>query len=108
MKKEELTELLKPIADSITFSDHFAQKAKERGISSEEILNKIRSLDRLLLIEDQGDEPRGHKYGLLFGTTLSNYDLKVVVSIHSKSLNIITAHLQNVKKKKAYRRWLEQ
>lgn len=58
-------------------------------------------------MEDQGDEPQGHKYALLFSKS-NKYDLKIVVSIKEKRLNVVTAHIQNIKKRKVYQEWLER
>ncbi|HVA82547.1 MAG TPA: DUF4258 domain-containing protein [Candidatus Aquilonibacter sp.] len=107
MEKKEFAELLQGVSYEITFSEHFFEKAKARNIRQEDVIRQVKSLEQLVEIADQGDDPRGHKYGLLFKTGLSNYDLKVVISLRSKSLNIITAHLQNVRKRKGYRKWLE-
>lgn len=86
----------------ITFSKHFEEpKIKLRGITKEEILRYLGKPDSLKMVEDQGEELEGHKYGLLFHKS-NKYDLKVVVSIKDKTLNVIP---RMFKIKKGERRW---
>lgn len=106
MELSEIKKILKMI-ETITFSKHFYEKVRLRGISEEEIVSNLREPDKLLFAEDQGEEPQGHKYALLFSKS-RKYDLKVVISIKNKSLNVITSHIQNIKRRKVYEKWLEK
>lgn len=107
MELNEIRDILKEI-ETITFSKHFyEEKVKLRAIAEEEIKTHLKLADKLIAVEDQGDEPQGHKYALLFSKS-RKYDLKVVISVKEKSLNVITAHIQNIKKRKVYRQWLEK
>lgn len=65
--------------------------------------SRPRRPDALCLVKDRGDDrdPRGHKYLLLFDKS-SRYDLKVVVSILAGKAKVITAHVQNKKRRRAY------
>jgi len=94
--------------ESVTFSKHFSEeKAKLRGITEEEIKDSINSNQKLVGVEDQGEEPKGHKYALLFSKS-RKYDLRVVVSLKDNKVNVITSHIQNVKRRKGYEKWLEK
>lgn len=107
MELSEIKRILKTI-ETITFSKHFQEpKVKLRCISEEEITSNLKEPDKLLSAEDQGEEPQGHKYALLFSKS-NKYDLKVVISIKDKSLNVITSHIQNIKRRKVYEQWLEK
>jgi len=89
-----------------TFSRHFQHKAKIRGISEEEVLSCLKNLQNLSYSEFQGDESQGSKYALLFRKS-GKYDLKLVISIKDKTLNVVTAHIQNKKKRKVLEKWLK-
>ena len=92
--------------ESITFSKHFGvEKVKLRGITKGEIKNNLDSSEKLIVVEDQGEEPKGHKYALLFSKS-HKYDLRVVVSLKDKRLKVITSHIQNIKRRKVYVKWL--
>ena len=107
MEINEIRSVVKDI-EIITFSKHFHdEKVKLRGITEDDIKANLRSLDKLIAVEDQGEEPEEHKYALLF-SKLNKYDLKAVVSIKDKGLNVITAHIQNIKRRKVYKQWLER
>lgn len=108
MELRQLKELIKEIQvkDGITFSKHFNLKGTIRRIGMDEILLKLSTPADAIAMEDQGEEPKGHKYALLF-KKLTNYDLKIVVSIKDSSLNIVTAYIINKKRRAAYLRWLE-
>ncbi|MEM5773195.1 MAG: DUF4258 domain-containing protein [Candidatus Aenigmatarchaeota archaeon] len=94
-------------SEEITFSKHFYEKAKLRGINEEEIKNNLKNPKNLISVEDQGEEPEGHKYALLFSKS-NKYDLKIIVSIKDKRLNVITSHIQNIKRRKVYEKWLKK
>ena len=51
----------------------------------DEIKNNLHSPDKLMIIEDQSGEIKGHKYALL-----------------------ITAHIQNIKRRTVYKQWLKR
>ncbi len=107
MEINEIKIILNEI-ETITFSKHFyEEKVKLRTITKEEIKTHLESLDKLIAVEDQGDEPQGHKYALLFNKS-GKYDLKIVVSIKEKRLNVVTAHIQNIKRRKVYEEWLKK
>ena len=92
--------------ETVTFSKHFYdEKVRLRGLDEEEIKQYLKELEKLIQAEDQGEELKGHKYALLFSKS-NKYDLKIAVSIKGKSLNVITTHIQNIKKRKAYEKWL--
>ena len=57
-------------------------------------------------MEDQGEDYRGHKYGLLFRKS-NKYDLKIVISIKNKTLNVVTTYIQNRKRRKRLEKWLK-
>lgn len=106
MEISELKAVLKEI-ETITFSKHFYdEKVRIRGVSEEDIKNHLKTTN-FIAMEDQGEEPQGHKYALLFSKS-NKYDLKIVVSIKNKSLNVITAHIQNIKRRKVYQEWLKR
>ena len=68
-------------AESITFSKHFGEeKVKLRGITAEEIKSNFNSPVKLIAVEDQGDDTKGHKYALLFSKS-RKYDLRVIMSL---------------------------
>ncbi|MFQ6055677.1 MAG: DUF4258 domain-containing protein [Methanosarcinales archaeon] len=107
MNIEEMKKKLKSIK-TITFSKHFHEpKVRLRGISEEEVKNHLRYPKKLEIVEDQGEDIKGHKYGLLFHKS-NKYDLKVVVSIKNKSLNVITTYIQNKKRRKVFEKWLKR
>lgn len=92
--------------ESVAFSKHFGEeKVRLRGITEVGIKNNISSPVKLIAVEDQGEEPKGHKYALLFSKS-RKYDLRVVVSLKDKRLNVITSHIQNIKRRKVYEKWL--
>lgn len=105
MDVQEMKSDLKEV-ESITFSKHFSEeKVKLRGITEEEINKNFASHAKLIEVEDQGDDTKGHKYALLFSKS-HRYDLRVIVSLKYKKLNVITAHIQNIKRRKVYEKWL--
>jgi hypothetical protein len=61
----------------------------------------------LIDVEDQGDEEKGHKYAILFSKS-NKYDLKVVISVKDKNVNVITAHIQNIKRRRLFGKWLKK
>lgn len=92
----------------ITFSKHFYEpKVQIRQISEEEIRTNLRNPDNLIDFEDQGEDPRGRKYALSFKKS-HKYDLRVLISIKDKSINVITTHIQNIKKRKVLEQWLKR
>lgn len=92
----------------ITFSKHFyGPKVRLRGITEDEVKNHLKYPKKLENIEDQGEEVKGHKYGLLFHKS-NKYDLKIVISIKEQSLNVITAYVQNKKRRKVFEKWLKR
>lgn len=95
-------------AEAITFSKHFYDpKVRIRGISEKDIQANLRDPDNLTSFEDQSEDHRGHKYGLLFKKS-NKYDLRVLVSIKNKSINVITTHIQNIKRRKVLEQWLKR
>ena len=105
MNAEPVKEILDKI-EEITFSKEFREKVvKIRNITKDEINQNLKQTGKLIFAEDQGEEELGHKYGLLFSKS-SKYDLKVVVSIKDKRLNVITSHVQNIKRRKVFEKWL--
>lgn len=92
--------------ESVTFSKHFSEKkVRLRGITEEEMKKSLASPMRLIAVKDQGDDAKGHKYALLFSKS-HNYDLRIIVSLKDKRLNVVTAHIQNIKRRKVYEKWL--
>lgn len=65
MKIDELKEILKS-NEIITFSKHFQQKAKIRGIKEEEIRSCLRKPENIVQFEYQGIEADGQKFALIF------------------------------------------
>ncbi|VVB76982.1 Uncharacterised protein [uncultured archaeon] len=98
--------ILKSIGEIIA-SKHFEVKAELRGIKKAAVIDKLKDPKDLIAVKYQGYGEEGHKYGLLF-KVMSNYDLKVVVSINGKVLNMVTVHVQNVKRRKRFLAWLEK
>ena len=92
---------------NISFSKHFQEKAKTRGIDEQEIMKCLASPDKLFETEDQGEDDKGHKYALLFKKS-NKYDLRVIASVNGVNLNVITAHVQNIKRRKAYQKWVRK
>lgn len=94
--------------ETITFSKHFHDdKVRIRSITEDEIKSYLKSLGKLIAVEDQGEEPQGRKYAILFNKS-NKYDLKIVISIKEKRLNVITSHIQSIKRRKVYQQWLEK
>jgi len=107
MNVEEIKQVLKT-SESISFSRHFFEpKVQIRNISKDEIEKNIKNPDKLISFEDQGEEPLGHKYSLLF-SRLNKYDLRIVVSIKDKNINVITSPIQNIKRRKMLEQWLKK
>ena len=107
MGLEEVKKKLKSI-ENITFSKHFYEpKVRIRGIPEEEISTNLRNPEKLIDFEDQGENVKGHRYALLFSKS-HKYDLKIAISIKNKSLNVITSHIQNIKRRKVLRQWLKR
>jgi len=107
MDIEEIQEILRS-AETITFSKHFYEpKVQIRGISEEEIKDNIKNPQKLISFEDQGEDTRGHRYSLLFSKS-NKYDLRIVVSIKDKNINVITTHIQNIKRRKVLEQWLKR
>jgi len=93
---------------SITFSKHFFEpKVRLRKLDEKEIIRNLRAPIKLEFVEDQGSNRRGHKYMLLFHKS-NKYDLKIVVSFKGRGVNVITAHVQNKKRRKVYEKWLKR
>lgn len=110
MKLEELKATIKSIQE-ITFSKHAEEmiNTKERQITKEDILQCIKTrLDELNQFTDQGTEELGHKYKLIFYKS-NVYDTVIVISIrpNTKSLNIVTAYIENRAKKGRMDLWLK-
>jgi CRISPR/Cas system-associated protein Cas5 (RAMP superfamily) len=106
MNKETMKEILNKI-EEITFSKEFREKVvKIRNITEDEINKNLRQPDKLILVDDQGEEELGYKYTLLFSKS-NKYDLKAVVSVKDKKLNVITSHIQNIKRRKVFEKWLK-
>ena len=90
--------------ETITFSKHFNEKAIIRGLNKDSLTGMLKNPEQITAVEYQGYENGGHKYGIPFNI-MSNYDLRVIFSISGKGLNVITAHIQNVKKRKRFVEW---
>jgi hypothetical protein len=106
----DIEELKKELisSDSITFSTHYYEpKVQTRGISEEEIKNNLKNPDKLLSFVDQGEEPQGHRYALLFSKS-GKYDLRIVISLKDKTIKVITSHIQNIKRRKVFEQWLKK
>ena len=94
--------------ETITFTKHIHEKLKQRSnITKEEIEENLKDSHKLIDAEHQGKEFKKDKYSLLFSKS-NKYDLRVVVSVKDKSLNVITAHIQNIKRRKVYEKWLKR
>ena len=106
MNLEEMKRRLMEV-EAISFSTHFLQRRAIRGISEEEIRQNLAAPTRLMHLEAQTGEAEVEKYALLFARS-GQYDLKVVISIKNKRLNVVTAHIQNVKRRRRYEKWLRQ
>jgi hypothetical protein len=107
MNIQEMQEILKS-AETITFSKHFYEpKVQIRDISEEEVRDNLRNPEKLISFENQGEEVQGHRYALLFSKS-GKYDLRIVVSIKDKSINVITTHIQNIKRRKVLEQWLKK
>ena len=107
MNVEEMKRTLKT-SKNITFSKHyFEPKVQIRDISKTEIEDNLKNPDKLISFEDQGEEPLGYKYSLLFSKS-NKYDLMIVVSIKDKNINVITSHIQNIKRRKVLEQWLKR
>ncbi len=104
MKIDDLKEKIKSIK-KITFSKHFQEKAKIRGITEEEIRSYLINPENIVQFEYQGKEADGQKYALIFNKS-NKYDLKIVISV-KEDLNVVTAHIQSKKKRKVLDKWLK-
>jgi len=95
-------------ATFIAFSKHFFEpKVRLRGLSEQEIVQNLRAPTKLEFVEDQGTGHGRHKYGLLFHKS-NKYDLKIVVSFEDRKINVITAYVQNKRRRKVYEEWLKR
>lgn len=104
---EDIRKLLNS-TKTITFSKHFYEHAiKIRGISEEEVKNELKCTTKLISYEDQGFDERGHKYSLLFSKS-NKYDMRIVVSIKDNNINVITTHIQNIKRRKVLEKWIKK
>jgi len=107
MNVEEMKIKLKSI-ESVTFSKHYYEpKVKIRGVLEDEILFNLKNPEKLVYVEYQGEDIRGHKYALLFSKS-NRYDLKILVSMKDKSINVITTYIQNIKRRKVLDQWLKK
>jgi len=99
MDVEQMKEMLRSATD-IAFTLHFGSPdVARRGIGMEEAERLLRQPDGLASVYDKGDDPRGHKYVLLFEKS-SRYDTKIVISVLGGRINVITTHVQNRKRRK--------
>lgn len=108
MDFKEFKKLLED-CEPITFSNHVKIKAKIRSIRESDIIDNLKNPKNLILAEDQGPDKEGkggHKYALIF-KQFSNYDLKIVIVIEGKGIKVITVHIQNIRRRKAYKKWLQ-
>ena len=91
----------------IEFTRHAIHKLKIRGIPEEEVIKNLKDPKELIAVEDQGEEKGSQKFALLFSKS-RKYDLKVVISIKNGRIKVITAHIQNIKKREKLRKWLKK
>jgi hypothetical protein len=106
MEIRKIQELLSS-TENINFSKHSYEKMQIRKISEEEVRNNLKNPTKLISFEDQGEDLHGHKYTLLFSKS-HKYDLRIIVSIKDKNINVITAHVQNIKRRKVLEKWLKR
>ncbi len=107
MNVEEMKERLKSI-ENISFSAHVRLKAKVRNdISEESLTYYLKSPENLIHCQSQGKEYGCDKYELIFDKS-NKYDLRIIVAMREKSLTVITAHIQNKKKRKRLEKWLKR
>lgn len=107
MNIEEMKQRLKAV-NSINLSAHVKLKATIRKeISEEELVRRLKSLDGMVYCQYQGREYECDKYALIFDKS-NKYDLRIIVSIKENSLTIVTAHVQNKKKRQRLERWLKR
>jgi len=59
----------------------------------------------LIDVQDKGLTEHGRRTFSLLFKMLDNYDLRVVISIKEKDLRIVTAHVQDIRKRKGLRKW---
>lgn len=107
MNVEEMKELLKS-AESTSFSAHVRLKMKIReDISEDSLIEHIKHPESLAYCQYQGKEYGCDKYELIFDKS-NKYDLRIIVAIKETSLTVITAHIQNKKKRKRLEKWLKK
>ena len=106
MDVERMKALLRSVKE-IVFTLHFdSSDVARRGVGREDAERALREPEDLVSADDQGDDPRGHKYALLFEKS-SRYDLRIVVSILGGRINVITTHVQNRKRRKVNEKCLK-
>jgi hypothetical protein len=107
MDLNAIKEKLKTI-EKIGFSKHFYEpKVQIRNIQDHEIINSLKNPGKLIGFDYQGEDEKGEKYALLFNKS-NKYDLRLIISIKDKSLNVITSHIQNIKRRKVLEQWLKK
>lgn len=107
MNVEEMKERLRFI-ENISFSVHVKLKAKVReGIYEDMLLEYLKSPQSLEHSRYQGKEYGCDKYELIFDKS-NKYDLRIIVAIKENTLTVVTAHVQNKKKRKRLEKWLKK
>lgn len=107
MDKETLKKILKD--KKLFFTKHFLQRAEIRSIDPEYIKTLLQTLEKLEYVIVQESSESEIKLELIFAKS-RKYDLRVIISIkeRQKQINIITAHIQNKKKRKRLEKWLRK
>jgi hypothetical protein len=107
VKTEDFRAYLLELNPNLVFTEHFYERQRYRKISEAKIRECLEDLKDLIDVQDKGLTEHGrHTFSLLF-KMLDNYDLRVVISVKEKDLRIVTAHIQDIRKRKGLRKWSE-
>lgn len=107
MNVEEMKTRLNEIT-KIIFSKHVILKAKIRDeISEDALLSQLKTPQNLTYCQYQGEEYGCSKYALIFDKS-NKYDIRIIISIKENCLTVVTAHIQNKKKRKRLEKWLKR
>jgi len=104
---DEFRVYLLQLNPNLVFTEHFYERQRYRKISEARIRERLKDCKDLIDVQDKGlTEHARHTFSLLFKMS-DHYDLRVVISIKGKDLRIVTAHIQDIRKRKGLRKWSE-
>lgn len=107
MDLERMRNILGRVED-INFTAHAKFRLEQRiEIDESMIIGNLRKPRKMVSAEIQQKGAGGVVYAVYFRKS-NKYELKVVFSIDKRTLNIITAHIQNIRRRKANEKWLRK